>query len=75
MVIRKPSGPPRPLSEPDCSSEKGATGPLRHSWRTVMTKDTNGAAPELIVLGRGEAGKPQAARFPGRPPRPRGQGR
>jgi hypothetical protein len=29
-----------------------------------MTKDTNGAAPELIVLGRGEAGKPQAARFP-----------
>ena len=29
-----------------------------------MTKDTNGPGPELIVLGRGEAGKPQAARFP-----------
>jgi hypothetical protein len=29
-----------------------------------MTKDTNGSGPELIVLGRGEAGKPQAARFP-----------
>jgi hypothetical protein len=29
-----------------------------------MTKDTNGAGPELIVLGRDEAGKPQAARFP-----------
>jgi hypothetical protein len=29
-----------------------------------MTKDANGSAPELIVLGRGEAGKPQAARFP-----------
>ena len=29
-----------------------------------MTKQTNGAAPDLIVLGRDEAGKPQAARFP-----------
>jgi hypothetical protein len=29
-----------------------------------MTKDTNGAGPELIVLGRDEAGKPRAARFP-----------
>ena len=29
-----------------------------------MTKETNGAGPELIVLGRDEAGKPQAARFP-----------
>ncbi len=29
-----------------------------------MTKETNGNAPELIVLGRDEAGKPQAARFP-----------
>jgi hypothetical protein len=29
-----------------------------------MTKDANGPGPELIVLGRGEAGKPQAARFP-----------
>jgi hypothetical protein len=29
-----------------------------------MTKDTNGNGPELIVLGRDEAGKPQAARFP-----------
>jgi hypothetical protein len=29
-----------------------------------MTKDTNGSGPELIVLGRDEAGKPQAARFP-----------
>src|SRR4029077_3614350 len=46
------------------SSAKGATGPLRHSWRTVMTKDTNGSGPELIVLGRDEAGKPRAARFP-----------
>ena len=65
MVIRKPSGPPRQLQfKPDYSSAKGATGPLRHSWRTVMTKDTNGAGPELIVLGRDEAGKPQAARFP-----------
>ena len=29
-----------------------------------MTKDTNGSGPELIVLGRDEAGKPRAARFP-----------
>jgi hypothetical protein len=29
-----------------------------------MSKDTNGSGPELIVLGRDEAGKPQAARFP-----------
>ena len=29
-----------------------------------MTKTTNGAAPDLIVLGRDEAGKPRAARFP-----------
>jgi hypothetical protein len=29
-----------------------------------MTKDPNGSGPELIVLGRDEAGKPQAARFP-----------
>jgi hypothetical protein len=29
-----------------------------------MTKETNGAGPELIVLGRDEADKPQAARFP-----------
>ena len=76
MVIRKASGPPRPLnSSLDYSSAKGAAGPLRRSWRTVMTKDTNGAGPELIVLGRDEAGKPKAARFPSRPRRPRGQGR
>ena len=65
MVIHKPSGPPRPLnSSLVVDPQKGATGPLRHSWRTVMTKDTNGSDPELIVLGRDEAGKPQAARFP-----------
>jgi hypothetical protein len=29
-----------------------------------MTKATNGTAPELIVLGRDEQGKPHAARFP-----------
>ena len=29
-----------------------------------MTKQTNGASPDLIVLGLGEQGKPQAARFP-----------
>ena len=29
-----------------------------------MTKETNGTTPELIVLGRDEAGKPRAARFP-----------
>jgi hypothetical protein len=29
-----------------------------------MTKQTNGDAQDLIVLGRDEAGKPQAARFP-----------
>ncbi len=29
-----------------------------------MTKETNGIAPDLIVLGRDEAGKPRAARFP-----------
>ncbi len=29
-----------------------------------MTNETNGTAPELIVLGRDEAGKPRAARFP-----------
>ena len=40
-----------------------------------MTKETNGAGPDLIVLGRDEEGKPRAARFPSRPRRPRGQGR
>jgi hypothetical protein len=29
-----------------------------------MTKQPNGASPDLIVLGLGEQGKPQAARFP-----------
>jgi hypothetical protein len=29
-----------------------------------MTKETNGTAAELIVLGRDEQGKPRAARFP-----------
>ena len=29
-----------------------------------MTKTTNGTAPELIVLGRDEQGRPHAARFP-----------
>ena len=29
-----------------------------------MTKEANGSGPELIVLGRDEAGKPRAARFP-----------
>ena len=29
-----------------------------------MTKEANGAGPDLIVLGRDEAGKPRAARFP-----------
>ena len=29
-----------------------------------MTKEQNGTAPDLIVLGRDEQGKPRAARFP-----------
>ena len=29
-----------------------------------MTQETNGNGPDLIVLGRDEAGKPKAARFP-----------
>ena len=29
-----------------------------------MTKTTNGAAPDLIVLGWDDEGKPRAARFP-----------
>jgi hypothetical protein len=29
-----------------------------------MTKEANGTAPDLIVLGRNEEGKPRAARFP-----------
>ena len=29
-----------------------------------MTEETNGAGPDLIVLGMDEAGKPKAARFP-----------
>jgi len=29
-----------------------------------MTKETNAGGPDLIVLGRDEAGKPRAARFP-----------
>jgi hypothetical protein len=29
-----------------------------------MSQQTNGASPDLIVLGRDEVGKPQAARFP-----------
>ena len=40
-----------------------------------MTKDTNGSGPELIVLGRDEAGKPKGRPVSGRPRRPRGQGR
>ena len=40
-----------------------------------MTKDTNGSGPELIVLGRDEAGKPRAARFPTGHEGLRGQGR
>jgi hypothetical protein len=57
MVIRKPSGPPRPLNPSlVIHPAKGATGPLRHSWSAVMTKDTNGSGPELIVLGRDEQG-------------------
>jgi hypothetical protein len=29
-----------------------------------MSQQTNGASPDLIIVGLGEAGKPQAARFP-----------
>src|SRR6202050_5957694 len=29
-----------------------------------MNQQTNGASPDLIVVGRDELGKPQAARFP-----------
>ncbi len=29
-----------------------------------MTQQTNGTSPDLIILGRDEGGKPQAARFP-----------
>jgi hypothetical protein len=29
-----------------------------------MTKETNGGGPNLIVIGRDNEGKPQAARFP-----------
>jgi len=29
-----------------------------------MTKETNGAGPDLIVLGQDETGRPRAARFP-----------
>ena len=29
-----------------------------------MTKEPNGTTPELLVIGRDEAGKPRAARFP-----------
>ena len=64
MVIRKPSGPPRPLNPSlVIHPQRGRTGPLRHSGRKVMTKQANGTA-ELIVLGRDGAGKPRAARFP-----------
>ena len=38
------------------SRPKGASGPLRHSWRTVMTKEANGTGPDLIVLGRDNEG-------------------
>ena len=57
MTIPKASGRPRPL-HPSLviDPQREATGPLRHSWRTVMNKDTNGSGPELIVLGWDEAG-------------------
>jgi hypothetical protein len=38
-----------------------------HKWGGFtgrLEKEANGAGPELIVLGRDEAGKPRAARFP-----------
>ena len=40
-----------------------------------MTKEANGAGPDLIVLGRGQDGKPRAARFPTGHDGLRGQGR
>ena len=56
MTIHKPSGPPWPCdSKLDCSTEKGAAGPLRHSWRTVMTKDDEWrcSGPDRSGPGRG----------------------
>ena len=40
-----------------------------------MTEETNGAGPDLIVLGMDEVGKRKAARFPNRPRQRGGQGR
>jgi hypothetical protein len=65
MELQKPSGPTRPLdSSLVVHPRRGPLAPFGGSWRTVMTKETNGAGPDLIVLGRDEAGKPKAARFP-----------
>ena len=35
-----------------------------------MTKETNGTAPDLILLGSDDEGKPRAARFPAGQARP-----
>jgi len=63
MAIPKAFGPPRPLNlSLIIDPQRGPLAPF--GIPGGMTKDTNGAGPELIVLGRDEAGKPQAARFP-----------
>ncbi len=46
------------------STEKGASGSLRRFWGAAMTQHSNGGHIELLVIGRGEDGKPRAAKFP-----------
>ena len=66
MSIRKAFGPPWPyhsnlvLIDP----QRGQLAPFGVPGDHRMTKQPNDIAPELIVLGRDEQGKPRAARFP-----------
>jgi hypothetical protein len=70
MPMHKPSGPPGPQYSDLIQPQRGAAGPLRLSRRPVMTKESNGTAPDLIVLGPDDEGKPRAAISWPKPPRP-----
>ena len=65
MYITRPCGPPWPrYSNLVVQPQRGPLAPFGFPGGPIMTNETNGTAPELIVLGRDEIGKPRAARFP-----------
>src|SRR4051812_45680512 len=66
-LSRHPSSQP-PGRTRQCSTETGATGPLRRFWRPGMSvrsvaEASTEAAAALVVFGRDNAGKPHASRF------------